>query len=69
MKDVRIQEVVRCGHFSDKEDSSDADVRTFWCKNFEIFEIYVVSARTREVEPKIKTKSLSYGHSQKVSAL
>jgi len=28
-------------------DSSDADVRTFWRKNFGFFEIYGVSARTR----------------------
>jgi len=40
---------VQCGHFADKEEggSSDVDVRTFWCKNLEFFEIYGVSARTR----------------------
>jgi len=27
--------------------SSDADVRTFWCKNIGFFEICGVSARTR----------------------
>jgi len=31
--------------------SSVADVRTFWCKNIGFFEIYGVSARTREVKP------------------
>jgi len=30
--------------------SSDADVRTFWWKNIGFFEIYGMSARTREVE-------------------
>jgi len=37
----------------DKGGSSDADVRTFWCKKSRLFEIYGVSARTtrgREVE-------------------
>jgi len=34
---------VQCG----KGYSSDADVRTIWCKNFGIFEIYGVSTRTR----------------------
>jgi len=29
--------------------SLDADVRTFWCKNFGFFEIYGMSARTREL--------------------
>jgi len=28
-------------------DSSDADVRTFWCKNIRFLEIYGVYARTR----------------------
>jgi len=32
-----------------KGSSLDADVRTFWCKNLEYFEIYGVSARTRGV--------------------
>jgi len=27
----------QCGHFSDKGDSSDADVCTFWCKKLRIF--------------------------------
>jgi len=31
--------------------SSDADVRTFWCKNLKFFEIYGVSAQTRGVKP------------------
>jgi len=52
IKDVRNQigrEIVQCGHFSDKGNSSDADVCTFWCKKLRIFfEIYGVSARTRE---------------------
>jgi len=41
----------QCRHFEDKGIgvSSDADVRTFWCKNFGSFEIYGVSARTREL--------------------
>jgi len=34
-----------------EEGSSDADVLTFIAKNFGSFEIYGVSARTREVEP------------------
>jgi len=34
---------VKCGQGG----SSDADVRTFWCKNAKFFEIYGVSARTR----------------------
>jgi len=33
--------------FFDKEGPSDADVRTFWCKNFGFFEICGVSAWTR----------------------
>jgi len=37
--------VVQSGYFSNKEGSSDADDRTFWCINFGFFEIYVVSAR------------------------
>jgi len=41
---------VQCGHFTDKEGSSDADVRIFWCKNFGFFEIYGVSERTRGIE-------------------
>jgi len=51
MKDVRSQRggVVQCGHFADKGDSSNADVRIFWRKNFGFFEIYDVSARTRGV--------------------
>jgi len=57
IKDVLSQRrgFVQCGHFSDKEGggSSDADIRTFWRKTFEFFEIYEESARTRErrVEP------------------
>jgi len=42
------KELAQCGHFADnEEDSSDADVRTFWCKVhrfFFIIFIYGVSA-------------------------
>jgi len=38
---------VQCRHFSDKEGSSDADVRTFFCKKFRFFKIYGVSLRSR----------------------
>jgi len=31
----------------DKDGSLDADVRTFWCKDFRFFKIYGVSAQTR----------------------
>jgi len=34
-----------------REFFSDAEVRIFWCKNFGVFEIYGVSARTRGIEP------------------
>jgi len=39
--------------FYGQEGSSDADVRTFWCKNTGFFEIYGVPERTRGegVEP------------------
>jgi len=39
--------VVQCRHYADKGGSSDADVRAFWCKKLQFFEIYGVSARTR----------------------
>jgi len=43
------REIVRCGHFAEKGGgSSDVDVCTFWYKNFGFFEIYGVSAWTRE---------------------
>jgi len=39
IKDVRSQGgFVQCGQFAYKEDSSDADVRTFWCKKLRIFQ-------------------------------
>jgi len=41
---VREGGVVQSGHFSDKESSSDADVRIFDAKNFAFFGIYGVSA-------------------------
>jgi len=43
IKDVRTQGrggLSSAVYFSDKGSSSDADVRTCWCKNFEFFEIY-----------------------------
>jgi len=49
IKDIRKQgrgEFIQSGQ-EGKVDSSDADVRTFWRKNFEFFEIYGVSAQTR----------------------
>jgi len=40
------------GHFADKGGgSSDADVRTFWCKHLGSFEINGVSAWIMGVEP------------------
>jgi len=38
INDIRYQGIVQGGHFSDKVEggSSDADVRTFWCKKFRI---------------------------------
>jgi len=41
--------IVQCGHFADKGDSSDADVRTFWCKTHRIFR-NLWRVRTRDVE-------------------
>jgi len=40
---------VQCGHFAHNGGRGvlDADVRTFWCKNFGFFELYGVSAQTR----------------------
>jgi len=55
IKDVRSQgrrRFAKCGHFSDRE--GGLHMRTsalFGAKFFEFFEIYVVSARTRGVEP------------------
>jgi len=40
---------VQCEHFSDKEDSSDADVRTFWRKKLPIFR-NLLCVRTDKVE-------------------
>jgi len=52
IKDVRMRGLSSVGTFRTREEeSSDADVRTFWCKKLQTFQIYGVSARKRGVEP------------------
>jgi len=56
MKDVRSQgeRVCPSSIFLDKRwegGSSDADVRTMWCKKLRFFKIYVISTRKKGVEP------------------
>jgi len=54
IKDVRSQGVkgfVQCGHFADSGGSSDADVRTFWCKKFGIFRNLWCVRTDKGVEP------------------
>jgi len=43
----QLEGVIQCGHFADKGGASDADVRTFWRKNFGFLKMYGMSARTR----------------------
>jgi len=38
MSAVRGGRFVQCGHFVDKGGSTEADVRTFWCKKLRIFD-------------------------------
>jgi len=46
-----VRGVVQCRLLQTSGGSSDADVRTFWHKKLQIFEIFGVSTWTRGVEP------------------